>query len=305
MDYKKIYNKLIHRRSINPINSGYCENHHIIPKCMGGSDYRDNMIKLTAREHYIAHLLLTKIYPTNNKIWFSLNMMRVNNQYQKRHFVMNNRIYETLKIKMSEILSDAAKNKIRIYNIKTNDIKWLDKDKPIPHGWQIGSNHKTTLDKIRYYNAELDDEIMIHNTFDSPPGYIKGRRPAKFIYDIHGHKKSNKLDYIPDGWYVASPQKITAININTGESLVQYDVDSIKPGFVKSSIVGKRCIICKKQEYFNKTNRYLNIKKYCAQNADIITKWLVNRSNLPTEWIGETWGSIGFELIEIKPNTIN
>ena len=34
--------------------------HHIIPKCMGGSNSTSNKVLLTPREHFIAHLLLSK-----------------------------------------------------------------------------------------------------------------------------------------------------------------------------------------------------------------------------------------------------
>ena len=43
---------------------GYLETRHIIPKCLGGTNDPENLIQLTAREHYIAHWLLWKI--TNN-----------------------------------------------------------------------------------------------------------------------------------------------------------------------------------------------------------------------------------------------
>lgn len=39
----------------------YGEWHHIIPRSMGGTDESDNLVKLTFREHFIAHLLLVKI----------------------------------------------------------------------------------------------------------------------------------------------------------------------------------------------------------------------------------------------------
>jgi hypothetical protein len=44
----------------NRISLGYSENHHIIPKSMGGSNAKKNIVSLTAKEHYICHLLLTK-----------------------------------------------------------------------------------------------------------------------------------------------------------------------------------------------------------------------------------------------------
>lgn len=66
MNYKHHYDRLIlkaRNRSI-PKNV-YREIHHIIPKCIGGTDDENNLIALLAEEHLVAHLLLTKIYPTS------------------------------------------------------------------------------------------------------------------------------------------------------------------------------------------------------------------------------------------------
>ena len=37
------------------------ESHHIIPRCMNGSNDKSNLVRLTHREHYICHLLLCKM----------------------------------------------------------------------------------------------------------------------------------------------------------------------------------------------------------------------------------------------------
>ena len=89
MDYSKIYNQLIDRAK-DRLLEVYTEKHHIIPKCMNGSDDQLNIVSLTAEEHYIAHLLLVKIYPANNSLWYAANMManRNNKTYawiKKRH----------------------------------------------------------------------------------------------------------------------------------------------------------------------------------------------------------------------------
>lgn len=39
------------------------EYHHITPRCLGGSDLLTNLVYLSAEEHFIAHLLLTKLFP--------------------------------------------------------------------------------------------------------------------------------------------------------------------------------------------------------------------------------------------------
>jgi len=58
------YIKLV-TRAKNRIISEYTEKHHIIPKCLGGSNKKENLVKLTAEEHFMAHKLLICIYPEN------------------------------------------------------------------------------------------------------------------------------------------------------------------------------------------------------------------------------------------------
>lgn len=58
--YTRWYFEIIERRRLD-VPAGYTENHHIQPESLGGSNQPDNMVRLTAREHYICHLLLTKM----------------------------------------------------------------------------------------------------------------------------------------------------------------------------------------------------------------------------------------------------
>ena len=73
MDYQDIYDKII-------LNAQYknrtkkdgivYENHHIIPKCVGGIDARHNTVLLTPKEHFICHKLLCFIY-NSDKLKFA------------------------------------------------------------------------------------------------------------------------------------------------------------------------------------------------------------------------------------------
>lgn len=74
MNYQKIYNQLIDKAK-NRNYDGYTEKHHIIPRCMNGTDDKDNLVRLLPEEHYLAHQLLVKIYPGNNKLIYALKMM--------------------------------------------------------------------------------------------------------------------------------------------------------------------------------------------------------------------------------------
>lgn len=60
MNYIKVYDALIRNAQLSNRNKkeGIFELHHIIPKCLDGTDDEYNLVLLTPREHYIAHFLL-------------------------------------------------------------------------------------------------------------------------------------------------------------------------------------------------------------------------------------------------------
>ena len=65
MNHQAIYHQIILKaKSVNRLkNDGnYYERHHILPKSLGGSNHKDNLVLLTAKEHYICHMLLIKIH---------------------------------------------------------------------------------------------------------------------------------------------------------------------------------------------------------------------------------------------------
>jgi hypothetical protein len=67
MNYKKIYESVINRAK-NRILNEYSEKHHIIPISLGGKNNKENIVNLTAREHFICHWLLWKFTEGNDKI---------------------------------------------------------------------------------------------------------------------------------------------------------------------------------------------------------------------------------------------
>lgn len=85
MNYRRVYNQLIQRARTRSLD-GYCEKHHILPRCMGGNDAKDNIVKLTAKEHFLAHKLLVRIYPKNKGVWFALIAMGRLHQFKSRIF---------------------------------------------------------------------------------------------------------------------------------------------------------------------------------------------------------------------------
>jgi hypothetical protein len=76
MDYTKIYNQII-QKAVNrkAERNVYYESHHIIPKCMGGNNNKENKVKLTYREHFIAHWLLHRANPNNKSLSAAFHIM--------------------------------------------------------------------------------------------------------------------------------------------------------------------------------------------------------------------------------------
>lgn len=97
MHYEKIYNQIVDRAK-NRILKEYGEKHHILPKCLGGNDEKENIVKLTFREHFICHWLLCKLHPNNSKIHHAFSsMVRVSVKNKSRMNVLTSRHFEIVK----------------------------------------------------------------------------------------------------------------------------------------------------------------------------------------------------------------
>lgn len=147
--YKNWYYSIINNRLKNPIINQYTESHHIIPKCIGGCDHPSNLVELTAREHYICHLLLTSVFPNSSveykKMWKAFALMAwYKSENQERKYKINNRIYQKLKIEFSKVqsfeqtgITNSGYGKKWYHNV---DLKSSNKFYPnkVPSGWISG-----------------------------------------------------------------------------------------------------------------------------------------------------------------------
>lgn len=106
MNYKLIYTNIIEdaKKRVKP--QEYCEKHHIIPRCLGGENTKDNVVFLSGKEHFISHWLLTKIYK-NDKINFAFWMMCVGSKKLQQRYIPSGKIYE----KAKKLLSDTKRGK--------------------------------------------------------------------------------------------------------------------------------------------------------------------------------------------------
>jgi hypothetical protein len=171
MNYKTIYDSIIeYRKTQQPVNE-YCETHHIIPKSIGGSNNQDNLVILTAREHFICHLLLVKIHENSQNYYKMVKaffMMQTESKNQQRY--ISSRQYSRLKEYLAKIQSDSViGNKNPNYGkvwcvpetaINCNGRKPFPK-KSIPGGW-ITTNElkkKIKIKKIKEIDINKQKEM--------------------------------------------------------------------------------------------------------------------------------------------------
>lgn len=106
MNYGRHYDRLIERARSRAL-AGYVERHHIIPRCMGGTDDQTNIARLTAEEHFVAHQLLVKMNPGHIGLIWALSNMTGNTGRMQR----SNKRYGWLRRKFAQMLSETNKGR--------------------------------------------------------------------------------------------------------------------------------------------------------------------------------------------------
>lgn len=95
--YTKQYYSIIQAAKTRIPITCYTEKHHIIPKSLGGSNSSNNIAILTAREHFICHILLVKMTEGvfKSKMIHAAAGMKRARKHQSRY--INSRLYDTIR----------------------------------------------------------------------------------------------------------------------------------------------------------------------------------------------------------------
>ena len=176
MNYHKIYESLVERGKTRNLEC-YTESHHIVPRCMGGSDDKQNLVDLTPEEHYLAHQLLVKMHPNNHSLVKAASMMIPNRP--------SNKMYGWLKRRFSVAQSISQSNEGNSqYGTKwmTNGVEETKSSGGIPKGWWNGRllAHRT---KIKNNNIKKQREEKKQKDLQDK---IDSLRTLYNIYVIHG-----------------------------------------------------------------------------------------------------------------------
>jgi hypothetical protein len=124
MNYKKIYDALMRQAKARPKPEEYTETHHIMPRSLGGENNPENLVALTAREHFIAHYCLWKAQEkgteARSKMAFAFHSMRMNPNGNDNRYI-NSRLYASHKKEFQEM--NSGENNPRYGKIFSDETK--------------------------------------------------------------------------------------------------------------------------------------------------------------------------------------
>ena len=194
--YEKWYCGIIETARNRKINE-YTETHHILPRSLGGSDTSDNLVELTAREHFMCHWLLTKMHTgqARGKMINALYMMQGRGPYQTRYkSKITSRIYKNLREEYATYISNLNKGRKQPPEEKARQIAAITgrKRAPFSEEWKenLSKNHKS---KNPDYNTAHSEETRKKMSEKAKGRKYSSETIEKRAAKIRGSKREKKL----------------------------------------------------------------------------------------------------------------
>jgi hypothetical protein len=216
MNYLRVYCNLIRRAESRIAPEGYTEKHHTFPISIFGKNNR--IVVLTAREHYIAHALLEKIYIKRYglrdarviKMTFAHCMMRSNHRY------FNSYLYERARIRLSTLskgrtLTEETKKKLSKINTgikngfygKTHTYETRKKMSEIKKGNKNALGYKMTEEQIEKRRQKIIGRKYSEEHRQKLSENISGRK-----WWNNGIETKMSFDCPGDGWVIGRAKEI-------------------------------------------------------------------------------------------------
>lgn len=216
MTYKEFIDNILNSRGRFNLDGIYHERHHILPRCLNGTEEESNLIDLTPKEHFQAHKLLVEENPNNISLMGALVMVTFMRSSNQERYIPTDDEYEYVKVINRKFVSLSQKGLLWCYHIDTYQLKRFRLDK-IPDDYVLGlpSNYvgptKGTkmsddtkrklsiakkgkhIGKSWFNNGEI--EVV---TYNCPDGFMVGRLPfnedtkSNISKSMMGHTLSDK-----------------------------------------------------------------------------------------------------------------
>lgn len=177
--YSSWYYNIINRAQSRTLE-GYVERHHIIPKCLGGTNEQSNLVALTAKEHYICHRLLIRMTSDDakKKMIKALSAFRASGRNKGRKLTSNQ--YEQIRL---ETADDVPWNK---------GLKWSDEARAKISAGRSGQIRKLSPESQASLVKKLKERIITDEHRANLSKSLKGR-PAPNKGKKHSPETIEKL----------------------------------------------------------------------------------------------------------------
>jgi len=188
----KLWHDNIIAKAKNRTLEGYKEVHHIIPKSCGGSNDKDNLIALTAREHYIIHMLLPfcVLKKYKFKMIKGFMYMNVKPKTTKRFYKINSKMYEKFRKEFSSMLTG---------------VKLSEERKAKMRGKKVSAKTKAKIKYARQFQVCSDEQRKNYSKMFSNMIWINKNNISKRInkklkqeYLNKGYKLGRDMSYMTD-----------------------------------------------------------------------------------------------------------
>lgn len=186
--YTKCYFRIIDWFRTNQY-SGYTENHHIIPKCLGGDNSKINKIRLSARAHFVCHKLLIRMVNGQAK-YKMLEAVAIFSNNKKRKLKLNSR--DISLIREANAIASKDRNKGNKHYLHR-----------APASTDLRLLRSTNASSSKWVNNGSEERFVgDHDHYVTAHGYQYGRLPfsktwidniAKNVSHLHTPEVANKI----------------------------------------------------------------------------------------------------------------
>ena len=197
--YTKWYYRIIDNALLRATKQD--EIHHIIPRCLGGSDVNNNLVHLTYREHYIVHALLCKMHDSKmliNALWqmsnknkskyYNSNLYRVSRSLYIDRIKGDNHWSKADEFRHSVSISWTDERKSNFSNLVSGDNHWTKKCDMSIHSSKM-REHLTT--EMMRENG-LKSTFVTNNPMKNPEIAAKYKKPKEKVVCPHCGKIGGK-----------------------------------------------------------------------------------------------------------------